>query len=159
MRLLGLDYGSKTVGVAVSDPMGMGATAVEIIRREKENHLRKTLARVEELARVYGAEGIVLGYPINMNGTAGDRAEKALEFKKKLEARLPLPVFLCDERLTTVEAEDIMDFNGIHKKDRGKYVDMIAAQVILEDFMHRADGGMPAEFADGAADGPQEIMT
>ena len=144
MRFLGLDYGSKTVGVAVSDPMGMGASAVEIIRRDKENHLRKTLSRIEELARQYGAEAIVLGYPINMNGTAGDRAEKTLEFKEKLEARLPLPVFLCDERLTTVEAEEIMDFNGIKKKDRDNYVDMIAAQVILEDWMaeqeRRKDG-------------------
>ena len=139
MRLLGLDYGSKTVGVAVSDPMGIGATAVEIIRREKENHLRKTLARIEELAREYGAEAIVLGYPINMNGTAGDRAEKTLEFKQKLEARLPLPVFLCDERLTTVEAVEIMDLNGVNKEDRDKYVDMIAAQVILEDYMHHAE--------------------
>ena len=139
MRLLGLDYGSKTVGVAVSDPMGIGATAVEIIRREKENHLRKTLARIEELAREYGAEAIVLGYPINMNGTAGDRAERTLEFKKKLEARLPLPVFLCDERLTTVEAVEIMDLNGVNKEDRDKYVDMIAAQVILEDYMHHAE--------------------
>ena len=136
MRLLGLDYGSKTGGVAVSDPLGIGASAVEIIRREKEGHLRRTLKRIEELVRQYEAEAIVLGYPLNMNGTAGDRAEKTLEFKEKLEARLPIPVFLCDERLTTVEAEEIMALNGIRQADYKEHVDMIAAQVILEDWMN-----------------------
>lgn len=135
MRIIGLDYGSKTVGVAVSDPLEMGATALEIIRREKENHLRRTLARIEELVDQYEAEAVVLGLPVNMNGTVGERAEKTLAFKGMLEKRLSVPVYLCDERLTTVEAEEIMDFNGIREKDRKKYVDMIAAQVILEDWM------------------------
>lgn len=135
MRIIGLDYGSKTVGVAVSDPLEMGATALEIIRREKENHLRRTLARIEELVGQYEAEAVVLGLPVNMNGTVGERAEKTLVFKAMLEKRLSVPVYLCDERLTTVEAEEIMDFNGIREKDRKKYVDMIAAQVILEDWM------------------------
>ena len=139
MRLLGLDYGSKTCGVAVSDPLGIGAAAVEIIRREKENHLRKTLSRIAELVKQYDAEAIVLGYPVNMDGTAGDRAEKTLEFKSKLEARLPIPVFLCDERLTTVEAEEIMALNGVAPSDYKTYVDMIAAQVILEDWMADQD--------------------
>lgn len=135
MRIIGLDYGSKTVGVAVSDPLEMGATALEIIRREKENHLRRTLARIEELVGQYEVEAVVLGLPVNMNGTVGERAEKTLVFKAMLEKRLSVPVYLCDERLTTVEAEEIMDFNGIREKDRKKYVDMIAAQVILEDWM------------------------
>ena len=145
MRLLGLDYGSKTVGVAVSDPLGIGASAVEIIRREKEGHLRRTLKRIEELVRQYEAEAIVLGYPLNMNGTAGDRAEKTLEFKEKLEARLPIPVFLCDERLTTVEAEEIMALNGIRQADYKEHVDMIAAQVILEDWMNDQAAGLNKE--------------
>ncbi|MDO4478185.1 MAG: Holliday junction resolvase RuvX [Lachnospiraceae bacterium] len=136
MRVIGLDYGSKTVGVAVSDPMGMGATAVEIIRREKENHLRRTIARIEELTVQYEVEAIVLGLPVNMDGSFGERAEKTLAFKEMLEKRLPLPVFLCDERLTTVEAEEIMAFNGIREKDYKKFVDMIAAKVILEDWMN-----------------------
>lgn len=135
MRLIGLDYGSKTVGVAVSDPLEMGATAVEIIRREKENHLRKTIARIEELVKAYQSEAVVLGFPVNMDGSVGERAEMVLSFKEMLERRLTIPVFLCDERLTTVEAEEIMDFNGVREKDRKKYVDMIAAQVILEDWM------------------------
>lgn len=135
MRVIGLDYGSKTVGVAVSDPLEMGATAVEIIRREKENHLRRTIARIEELIKEYEAEAIVLGFPVNMNGTVGERAEMALLFKEMLEKRVSIPIYLCDERLTTVEAEEIMDFNGVREKDRKKYVDMIAAQVILEDWM------------------------
>ncbi len=135
MRVIGLDYGSKTVGVAVSDPLEMGATAVEIIRREKENHLRRTIARIEELIKEYEAEAIVLGFPVNMNGTVGERAEMVLLFKEMLEKRVSIPIYLCDERLTTVEAEEIMDFNGVREKDRKKYVDMIAAQVILEDWM------------------------
>jgi putative holliday junction resolvase len=135
VRVIGLDYGSKTVGVAVSDPLEMGATAVEIIRREKENHLRRTIARIEELIKEYEAEAIVLGFPVNMNGTVGERAEMALLFKEMLEKRVSIPIYLCDERLTTVEAEEIMDFNGVREKDRKKYVDMIAAQVILEDWM------------------------
>lgn len=141
MRILCLDFGSKTVGVAVSDPLGMTAQGVEIIRRDRETHLRGTLRRIEELIRELGAEEIVLGYPLNMDDTIGDRAEKTLEFREMLESRLSLPVFLCDERLTTVEADEIMDQTGVRKKDRGKYIDMIAAQVILEDWMREHENG------------------
>ena len=84
-RALGLDYGSKTVGVAVSDGLGITAQGVEIIRRTQENKLRKTLARIEELIAEYDVGILVLGYPKNMNNTVGDRAEKSLEFQKMLE--------------------------------------------------------------------------
>lgn len=141
MRLLGLDYGSKTVGVAVSDELGIGATAVEIIRREKENHLRRTVSRIEVLAEQYQVEAVVLGLPVNMDGSVGDRAKLTLAFKEMLERRLPLPVFLCDERLTTVEAEEIMAFHGIKEKNYKDYVDMIAAKVILEDWMNDHNHG------------------
>ena len=104
MRILGLDYGAKTVGVAVSDPLGLTAQGVEIIRRPRETKLRQTLARIEELARSYNAEKIVLGFPKHMNDDIGERAEKALEFREMLEKRLQLPVEMEDERLTTVEA-------------------------------------------------------
>ena len=105
MRVLGLDYGSKTVGVAVSDPLGLTAQGVEIIRRKSENKMRQTLARIEELIREYQVEKIVLGLPKNMNNTLGDRAEKSLELKKTLERRTGLAVVMWDERLTTVSAE------------------------------------------------------
>ncbi len=135
MRLMGLDLGSKTVGVAVSDPLLNVAREVEIIRRKEENKLRQTLARIEELIVEYDVKEIVLGLPLNMDGTEGERAALSLEFKDKLERRTGLPVHMWDERLTTVEAIEIMDADGIKPKDREKYVDMIAARVILEGFM------------------------
>ena len=136
MRTLGLDYGSKTVGVAVTDPLGLTAQGVEIIRRQKENHLRKTYQRIKELCKQYDVEKIVLGLPLNMDDTMGDRAEKTLEFKNELERRLSVPVLLVDERLTTVEAIEIMDDAGIKVSEREKYVDMIAATIILQDYMN-----------------------
>ncbi len=136
MRTLGLDYGSKTVGVAVTDPLGLTAQGVEIIRRQKENHLRKTYQRIRELCEQYDVEKIVLGLPLNMDDTMGDRAEKTLEFKNELERRLSVPVLLVDERLTTVEAIEIMDEAGIKVSEREKYVDMIAATIILQDYMN-----------------------
>ena len=135
MRLMGLDLGSKTVGVAVSDPLLNVAREVEIIRRKEENKLRQTLARIEELIVEYDVKEIVLGLPKNMDGTEGERAQLSLEFKEKLERRTGLPVHMWDERLTTVEAIEIMDADGIKPKDREKYVDMIAARVILEGYM------------------------
>lgn len=135
MRLMGLDFGSKTVGVAVSDPLLLTAQGVEIIRRKDENKLRQTLARIEELIVQYEVTEIVLGYPKNMNDTEGERAKLSLEFKEKLERRTGLPVHMWDERLTTVEADNIMIEAGIRREDRKTYVDMIAAQLILEGYM------------------------
>ena len=140
MRTLGLDYGSKTVGVAVTDPLGLTAQGVEIIRRQKENHLRKTYQRIRELCEQYDVEKIVLGLPLNMDDTMGDRAEKTLEFKNELERRLSVPVLLVDERLTTVEAIEIMDEAGIKVSERERYVDMIAATIILQDYMNSQEG-------------------
>lgn len=135
MRLLGLDFGSKTVGVAVSDPLMLTAQGVEIIRRKEENKLRQTLARIEELIVEYGVTEIVLGLPKNMDDTEGVRAQLSLEFKDKLERRTGLPVHMWDERLTTVEADNIMMEAGIRREHRKEYVDMIAAQLILEGYM------------------------
>ena len=140
MRTLGLDYGSKTVGVAVTDPLGLTAQGVEIIRRQKENHLRKTYQRIKELCEQYDVEKLILGLPLNMDDTMGDRAEKTLEFKNELERRLSVPVLLVDERLTTVEAIEIMDDAGIKVSEREKYVDMIAATIILQDYMNSHEG-------------------
>ena len=140
MRTLGLDYGSKTVGVAVTDPLGLTAQGVEIIRRQKENHMRKTYQRIRELCEQYDVEKIVLGLPLNMDDTMGDRAEKTLEFKKELERRFSVPDLLVDERLTTVEAIEIMDDAGIKVNEREKYVDMIAATIILQDYMNSLEG-------------------
>ena len=136
MRILGLDYGSKTVGVAISDPLLITAQGVEIIRRQSENKLRRTYARIEEIIAGYGdVEKIVVGYPKNMNDTIGDRAQKSEEFKTALERRCGLPVALWDERLTTVAADRAMDEAGIKSSDHKKYVDEIAAMLILQGYL------------------------
>lgn len=135
MRIMGLDYGSKTIGVAVSDPMGLTAQGLEIIRREEENKLRKSLRRIEELVQEYQVEEIVLGFPKNMNNTIGERAEKSLQLKETLERRLGLPVVMWDERLTTVEAERTLIETGVRRENRKKYVDMIAAVFILQGYL------------------------
>lgn len=135
MRIMGLDYGSKTVGVAISDDLLLTAQGKEIIRRKEENKLRKTCARIEELILEYQVEKIVLGLPLNMDDSVSERSELCLEFKEMLERRTGLPVIMVDERLTTVEADDIMNEAGIRGKDRKEYVDMIAAQIILQDYL------------------------
>lgn len=135
MRILGLDFGSKTVGVAVCDPLMITAQGVEIIRRETEGKIRKTLQRIEALIEEYEVEKIVLGLPKNMNGSISGRAEKTLEFKEALERRTGLEVVLWDERLTTVAANKAMMESNIRREDRGKYVDEIAAIFILQGYL------------------------
>ena len=134
-RIIGLDFGSKTTGVAVSDPFGWTAQGVEIIRRKEENKLRKTLARIEELVKEYNATRIVLGLPKNMDNTLGDRAEKSMAFKEMLERRTGLCVVLWDERLTTVAADRTMMEAGIRREHRKEYVDEIAAVFILQNYL------------------------
>lgn len=135
MRIMGLDFGSKTVGVAVSDPLGITAQGVEIVRRKSENKLRQTLARIEELIRAYDVDELVLGYPKNMNGTEGERCEKTKEFKELLEKRTGLGVTLWDERLTTVAADRSMMEAGLDRYERKEHVDAIAAVFILQGYM------------------------
>lgn len=132
---MGLDYGSKTVGVAVSDALGITAQGVEIIRRKSEKRLRQTLARIDALIEEYQVESIVLGFPKNMDNTIGDRAVKTLEFQKILKKRTGLPVVMWDERLTTVEADRTMTETGVRREDRKKYVDELAAMFILQGYL------------------------
>ena len=135
MRIMGLDYGSRTVGVAISDDLLLTAQGKEIIRRKEENKLRKTMARIEELIQEYGVEKIVLGLPLNMDESVSERSKLCLDFKDKLERRTGIPVEMMDERLTTVEADEIMNEARIKGKERKEYVDMIAAQIILQDYL------------------------
>ncbi len=135
MRVLGLDFGSKTVGVAVSDELMLTAQGLEIIRRESPNKLRRTLARIAELADEYQADRIILGYPKNMNGTEGERCEKTKEFAALLEKRTKRSVLLWDERLTTVSADRIMMEAGVRRENRKQYVDEIAASLILQGYL------------------------
>lgn len=135
MRIMGLDFGSKTVGVAISDELLITAQGIEIIRRKEENKLRQSLARIEALIEEYGVEEIVLGYPKNMNNTEGERVELTNEFKDKLERRTGLPVALWDERLTTVAADRFMMEAGIRREERKEHVDRIAATFILQGYL------------------------
>lgn len=135
MRIMGLDFGSKTIGVAISDELLLTAQGIEIIRRKEENKLRRSLARVEELIVEYGVEEIVLGLPKNMNNTEGERVRLTEEFQDRLERRTGLPVRLWDERLTTVAADRFMMEAGIRREDRQEHVDRIAAVFILQGYL------------------------
>ena len=135
MRIMGLDYGSKTVGVAMSDPLGITAQAVETIWRKDENKLRKTCARIDELISEYEVERIVLGLPKHMNNDLGERAQKALAFGEMVKRRTGLEVVMWDERLTTVEAERTLIENNVRRENRKQYIDKIAAVFILQGYL------------------------
>ena len=135
MRIMGLDYGSRTVGVAVSDPLGITAQAVETICRKDENKLRKTCARIEELVAEYEVEKIVLGLPKHMNNDIGDRAEKSMQFGEMIGRRTGLEVVMWDERLTTVAANRTLIEGGVRRENRKDYVDMLAAVYILQGYL------------------------
>ena len=135
MRIIGLDYGSKTVGVALSDELGITAQPIMTIERKSENKLRRTLAKIEELIDEYGVSFVVLGYPKNMDNTVGARALATEEFKEHLERRTGLEVVLQDERLSTVESERILMESGIRRENRKEYVDKMAAAVILQSYL------------------------
>lgn len=137
MRILGLDYGSRTVGVAVSDVMGWTAQSLETITRKEENKLRKTLARIETLVKEYEIEKIVLGYPKHMNNEQGDRCAKTESFKEMLERRTGLPVILQDERMSTVSAERKLMEGGVRRENRKEFVDKMAAAFILQTYLDR----------------------
>ncbi len=135
MTYMGLDYGSVTVGVAISDSKGTVATPLETITRKKENQVRRTLARLEAVIETYHIQTIVLGNPKNMNDTDGERVERTLEFKEKLEKRTNLPVILWDERLTTVAAKSALTETGVKEYKQKKYVDALAATLILQGYL------------------------
>ena len=135
MRILGLDFGSKTVGVAVSDGLLLTAQGVETIERKDENKLRKTCARIEELIAEYEITEIVLGLPKNMNNTDGERVEKTKAFGEMLERRTGLPVHYWDERLTTVAAEQILMESGVRRENRKAVIDKVAAGLILQGYL------------------------
>lgn len=139
-RIIGLDFGAKTVGVAVSDPLKIIASPLETIVRERENKLRPTYRRIIEIAAENEAETIVVGDPVNMDGSRGERAEKSAAFAEELEYRLmcegmDIPVVMWDERLTTVSADEVLSEAEVVSRDRKTYIDKIAAAFILEDWM------------------------
>ncbi len=134
-RIMGLDYGSVTVGVAISDALLMTAQGVEVIRRKQENKLRQTLARLEVLITEYDVEKIILGYPKHLNNTIGDRAVKSEEFAERLRQRIGLEVILWDERLTTVAANQVLSEARLNYEEKAKVVDKLAAVIILQGYL------------------------
>lgn len=132
---MGLDYGSKTVGVAISDALGITAQGIETICRKDENKLRKTCARIESLIKEYGVERIVLGFPKHMNNDIGERAKRSMEFGEMLRRRTGLEVVMWDERLSTVEAERTLIESKVRREERKKYIDKIAAVIILQGYL------------------------
>ena len=135
MRIMGLDYGSKTVGVAISDELMITAQPVMTIERKSENKLRKTLAKIEELIDEYKVSFVVLGYPKNMDNSEGERVAATKEFAEHLERRTGLEIILQDERLTTIESERILVEAGVRREHRKDYVDKMAAAVILQSYL------------------------
>ncbi len=132
---MGLDYGTKTVGVALSDAMLMIAQPYETITRERPAQLRKTLQRLEAIIKEQEVGEIVLGLPKNMNNTEGERAAATREFQEMLERRTLLPVYLQDERLTTIEADRILEETGVAHSARKEHIDKIAAAIILQTYL------------------------
>ncbi|MFV0342932.1 MAG: Holliday junction resolvase RuvX [Anaerocolumna sp.] len=132
MRIMGLDYGSVTVGVAISDELLITAQGIETIKRKQENKLRQTLARIEQLIEEYGVGKIVVGYPKNMDNTIGTRAKLSEEFAEMLRKRTGLEVVLWDERLTTIAATQMLKLGEVKPQNRKAVVDKLAAVLILQ---------------------------
>lgn len=135
MRIMGLDFGDKTVGVAICDPLFITANGIETIKRKEGNKLRQTLARIEEIVKEYEVVEIVLGFPKNMNDTEGERVLLTMDFKEKLERRTGLPIILWDERLTSVAANKALIEMDVRRENRKKYIDQIAAVFILQGYL------------------------
>lgn len=137
MRVIGLDYGTKTVGVAISDETKLIAQPLLTIERKQANKLRQTYAAIEKIISEQDVELIVLGLPKNMNNTEGERVEATKEFKEALERRTGLEVVLVDERLTTVEANRILEDTGVALSARKEHIDKMAAAIILQNYLDR----------------------
>ena len=133
MRYLGLDLGSKTLGMALSDPNGIIASSYKIIRHDED--YGRLVDEVDEVVKKENVEKIVLGLPKNMNNTIGFKGELSYQFKKMLELKINMEVILVDERLTTKEANNLLIKNDTSRKKRKKLVDSIAATIILQSYL------------------------
>jgi putative Holliday junction resolvase len=142
LRIIGLDYGSRTVGIAISDETGSIAFPVETVVRDDEIALKQTVRRIRQLADENGVHTVVLGYPKNMDNSLGERAEKTLAFKKRLERDLyQVEVILWDERLSTVASERPLLEMGYDRHKRKKIVDNMAAAYILQGYLDAKKAG------------------
>ena len=137
MKYLGLDLGTKTLGLAISDPLGIIATSYKILRHDEDYD--SLLPMLKEEIEKNHIEALVLGFPKNMNNSVGERGEIALSFKEKLEEKFQLPVYMQDERLTTRQAESLLISNGTSRKKRKKVIDSLAATIILQSYLDRKE--------------------
>ena len=135
MRILALDYGSKTVGLAITDALGYTVLPYKTLWREREGKLRRTVKAICEVVLEENIEEVVLGLPLNMDGSRGERVEKATVFYDLLKKNLSCPLVFFDERLSTVEAKAILDENAVPANKQKEVLDQVAAQVILEDYL------------------------
>ena len=133
MRYLGLDLGSRTLGVAKSDASGFIASSYKVIRHNEEYD--RLLEEVSSLVKELEIDAIVLGFPKNMNNTVGEKGKLSLQFKEKLEKMISIPIYLQDERLTTKTATDLLISGNVKRNDRKKVVDAVAATIILQSFL------------------------
>ncbi|UOY94107.1 Holliday junction resolvase RuvX [Ectobacillus sp. JY-23] len=134
MRILGLDVGTKTVGVALSDEMGWTAQGIETIKINEERN-QFGFNRIEELVKQYNVDKIVVGLPKNMNGTIGPRGEACQKFAEDLRALFGLEVIMWDERLSTMAAERFLISADVSRKKRKQVIDKMAAVVILQGYL------------------------
>ena len=137
MKYLGLDLGTKTLGLAISDPLGIIATSYKILRHDEDYD--SLLPMLKEEIEKNHIEALVLGFPKNMNNSVGERGEIALAFKEKLEEEFKLPVYMQDERLTTRQAENLLISNDTSRKKRKKVIDSLAATIILQSYLDRKE--------------------
>lgn len=137
MRIIGLDYGTKTVGVALSDELLITAQPLLTIERKQPNKLRQTYAKIEQIISENDVKKIIIGLPKNMNNTEGERVEDTKIFATDIERRTGLPVELVDERLTTMEADRILEMTGVAKGTRKEHIDKMAAAIILQSYLDK----------------------
>lgn len=135
MRVIGLDYGSKTVGVALSDELMLTAQPLTTIHRDRPTKLRHTLAQIEQIIEQYDVDRIVVGWPKKLDNEEGERCEKTKEFGDMLENRTGLEIIYQDERLTTAQADGVLEQGGIRKDKRKQYIDKMAASLILQNYL------------------------
>ena len=135
MRVIGLDYGSKTVGVALSDELMLTAQPLTTIHRDRPTKLRQTLAQIEQIIEQYDVDRIEVGWPKKLDNEEGERCEKTKEFGDMLENRTGLEIIYQDERLTTAQADGVLEQGGIRKDKRKQYIDKMAASLILQNYL------------------------
>lgn len=136
-RVLGLDVGDKTIGVAVSDPLGITAQGITTIRRESN---KKDYQAIKDLIDEYDSNRIVVGLPKNMNNTIGPQSEKVMKFAEKIKNKYNVEIIYIDERMTTMSAERILIEGNVRRENRKKYIDKLAATYILQTYLNSKGG-------------------